>query len=106
MIFVGSKNSKVGKMSFSGITGGTSGAKEIYEKMAIAGVGTIIAMHMGEEHKKLVEKYNMNVVVASHMASDSLGMNILMDELEKKKVEIVGCGGFLRVSRAKRRKLF
>jgi putative NIF3 family GTP cyclohydrolase 1 type 2 len=106
MIFVGSEDSKVGKISFSGLTGGTSGAKEIYEKMAMAGVGTIIAMHMGEEHKKLVEKYNMNVVVASHMASDSLGMNILMDELEKKKVEIVECGGFMRVSRAKRRKLF
>jgi putative NIF3 family GTP cyclohydrolase 1 type 2 len=105
-IFVGSGDSKVGKMSFSGITGGTSGNKDIYEKMAMAGVGTIIAMHMGEEHKKLAEKYNMNVVVASHMASDSLGMNILMDELEKKKVEIVECGGFIRASRAKKRKLF
>jgi len=100
-VFVGSEDSKVGKISFSGITGGTSGAKELYESMATAGVGTIVAMHMGEEHKKLVEKYKMNVVVASHMASDSLGVNILMDELEKKGVKILECGGYIRVSRVK-----
>jgi hypothetical protein len=75
----------------------------VYEKMAAAGVGTIVAMHIPEEHKKLVEKFHMNVVVASHMASDSLGVNILLDEMEKKGVEIVACGGYIRVSRAKRK---
>lgn len=101
-IFVGSEDSKVGKLSFSGITGGTSGAKELYESMSAAGVGTIICMHMSEDHKKLAEKFKMNVVVASHMASDSLGVNILMDELEKKGVKILECGGYIRVSRARR----
>jgi putative NIF3 family GTP cyclohydrolase 1 type 2 len=100
-IFCGSDNSRVGKISYSGITGGTSGAKELYEKMSQSGVGTIIAMHMNDEHRRLAEEFHLNVIVASHMASDSLGMNILLDVLEKEKVEIVAAGGFIRVSRAK-----
>ena len=62
-------------------------------------------MHIPEEHRKLAEKYHINVLICGHMASDSLGVNLLMDEAEKKGVEIVACGGFLRVSRAKK-KLF
>lgn len=104
VIVCGSENSKVGNISYSGITGGTTGPKEMYEKMANSGVGTIITMHMPEEHKKLVEKHNMNVVIASHMASDSLGVNILMDEVEKKGVEILECGGYIHLSRNKKKK--
>lgn len=99
-IFAGDESARVGKISFSGFTGGTSGSKDIYESMAHAGVGTILAMHMSEEHRKLAEKYHMNVLICGHMASDSLGVNLLMDEAEKKGVEIVECGGYLRVSRA------
>jgi len=105
MMFVGHEKNRVGKISYSGFTGGTSGSKDIYEKMAAAGVGTILAMHIPEEHRKLAEKHHINVLICGHMASDSLGVNLLMDEAEKKGVEIIPCGGFLRVSRAKK-KLF
>ena len=105
MMFVGDEDARVGKISFSGFTGGTSGSKDVYEKMAHAGVGTILAMHIPEEHRKLCEKYHINVLICGHMASDSIGMNLLMDEAEKKGVEFVQAGGFIRVSRAKK-KLF
>jgi hypothetical protein len=82
-------------------TGGTSGSKEIYEKMAQAGIGTVIGMHMGEEHRKEAEKYHVNVVIAGHMASDSLGINLFLDELEKKGVEIIPLSGLIRVKRGK-----
>lgn len=106
MLFSGSESSRVGKISFSGITGGTSGSKEVYEKMEAAGIGTLVAMHIPEEHRKLAEKHHINVVIAGHMSSDSIGMNLLMDELEKKDVEILNCGGFIRVSRAKKKLFF
>lgn len=106
MMFVGDEKARAGKVSFSGFTGGTSGSKEIYEKMAAAGVGTILAMHIPEEHRKLAEKYHMNVLICGHMASDSIGMNLLLDEAEKKGVEILECGGFTRVSRAKKKMPF
>lgn len=103
MMFVGDEKAKVGKLSFSGFTGGTSGPKEIYERMSQAGVGTILGMHIPEDHRKLAEKYHLNVLICGHIASDSLGYNILLDEAEKKGVEIVPCSGFIRVSRLKKR---
>jgi hypothetical protein len=56
---------------------------------------------MSEEHKKEAEKYHLNVVIAGHMASDSLGMNLLLDEIEKKGVEVVAVSGLIRVKRFK-----
>ena len=100
-IFVGAPENSCGKIAVTEFTGGTSGAKEIYEKMANAGIGTIIGMHMGEEHRKEAEKYHINVVIAGHMASDSLGMNLFLDEIEKGGVEIVPVSGLIRVNRKK-----
>jgi len=56
-------------------------------------------MHMKEEAKKEAESSNINVVIAGHMSSDSLGMNLFLDELEERKIEIVPCSGLIRVSR-------
>lgn len=101
VIFVGSEENRAGKIVFTEITGGTSGSKDMYEKMAQAGVGTIISMHQGEDHRNEAEKANINVVIAGHISSDSLGMNLFLDELEKKGVEIVPCSGLIRISRNK-----
>lgn len=104
MLFTGSEGNRCGKISFSGFTGGTSGNKKTIVDMAAAGVGTVMAMHMSEDHRKLAEKHHMNVVICGHMSSDSIGMNLLMDELERGGVkEFVEVGGFQRVSRVKKR---
>jgi len=39
-------------------------------------------------------------VIAGHISSDSLGVNLLLDELEKKGIEIIPCSGLIRISRA------
>ncbi len=57
-------------------------------------------MHMGEEHRKKAKEEHMNVVIAGHVSSDSLGMNLIIDEFERRGVEVVACSGFTRVSRA------
>ena len=103
-VFAGSEDRRAGKIAFSEITGGTSGSKEMYAKMSQAGIGTIIGMHMGEDHRKEAEAAHMNVVIAGHISSDSIGMNLFLDELEKKGIEIVPCSGLIRVSRAKKTK--
>ncbi|KKU93573.1 MAG: hypothetical protein UY53_C0004G0005 [Parcubacteria group bacterium GW2011_GWA2_50_10] len=84
---------------YVGMTGGTEPPPKLYEKMAQAGIGTIVDMHIGEEHKKEVEAASMNIVVTGHMSSDSIGMNLILDELEKQGIEIVPCSGLIRVSR-------
>lgn len=98
-IFVGSPENRCGKIAVTEITGGTEGSAKLYEKMAQAGIGTIVGMHISEEHKKEAENAGMNVVIAGHMSSDSLGMNLILDELEKRGIEIVPCSGLIRVSR-------
>jgi len=100
-IFVGNPERRCGKIAVTEITGGTEGSPKIYEKMAIAGIGTVLGMHMEEEHKKEAETANINVVIAGHMSSDSLGMNLFLDELEKRGIEIVPCSGLIRISRNK-----
>ncbi|MCJ7786654.1 Nif3-like dinuclear metal center hexameric protein [Patescibacteria group bacterium] len=98
-IFVGDPERRCGKIAVSEITGGTEGSPKLYEKMAIAGIGTIVGMHMREESKKEAEAENINVVIAGHISSDSLGMNLFLDELEKRGAEIISCSGLIRISR-------
>ena len=101
IIFSGSPSEFAGKIAVTEITGGTDGAKEIYERLAHAGIGTIISMHQREEWKDEAKKHHLNVIVAGHMSSDSLGLNLFLDNLEKRGIEIVACSGFDRVSRIK-----
>lgn len=98
-IFVGNKERRCGKIAITEITGGTEGSSKLYEKMAIAGIGTIVGMHISEEHKKEAESSHINVVIAGHTSSDSLGVNLFLDELEKKVIEIIPCSGLIRISR-------
>lgn len=100
-IFVGSNDNRCGKIAMSDITGGTSGSAKLYEKMANAGIGTVVGMHMSEEHKKEADMAHINIVIAGHISSDSLGVNLFIDELEKEGIEVVPCSGFIRVSRVK-----
>lgn len=99
MIFLGSPHARAGKVRVVEFTGGTEGAKEVYERLSHAGIGTIIGMHISEEHRKEAQKHHMNLVVTGHMASDSIGMNLLCDDLEKKGVKVLPCSGFIRVKR-------
>jgi len=97
-IIAGKKKGRAGKIMFK-MTGGTSGPKEIYEKMSQAGVGTAVGMHFPEDHIDEAKKYNINIVIAGHMSSDSLGINLIADLWEKKGIETIPFSGLIRVSR-------
>lgn len=97
-ITVGSPENRCGKIALTEITGGTEGSPKLYEKMAIAGIGTIVSMHQSEEHWKSAKEAHINVIVAGHCPSDSLGMNLFLDELEKREIEIIPCSGLIRIS--------
>lgn len=99
-IFAGDKDNYCGKIVLTEITGGTSNSKDIYEKMAQAGIGTIVGMHMSEEHKKEAQQHHLNVVIAGHMSSDSLGVNLFLDKLESGVSEISAFSGLIRFKRA------
>jgi hypothetical protein len=101
-ILLGSGVRKAGRI-FVDMTGGTEGSKEIFQSMASGGINTIVAMHLSEEHRKEAEKNHLNVVIAGHISSDNLGMNLLLDELGKAAggpFTVYQCSGFRRMSRA------
>jgi putative NIF3 family GTP cyclohydrolase 1 type 2 len=98
-IFVGGKENRAGRIIISEMTGGTEGAADIYQKLADAGAGTVIGMHISEKHREEAEKAHINVVIAGHISSDSIGVNLFLDELEKEKIDILSCSGLIRVSR-------
>lgn len=98
VILVGDGAKRAGKIVVD-MTGGTGGPKEIISKLVDAGVGTLVTMHMGEKARKEAEKQHMHVVIAGHASSDSIGMNLLLDELEKKGLKILTCSGLPRVKR-------
>lgn len=97
-LILGDKKRRAGKV-FVKFSGGTATSDKAYEKLAQAGVGTMICMHLTEKHRLAARENNINVIVAGHMASDSLGMNLLLDELEKRGVDIIPCSGLIRVKR-------
>lgn len=97
-IVSGSPKSRPGKVAIF-FTGGTNPSKEIYAELAKAGVGTLVDMHIPEESLKELKKLHVNVINAGHMASDSIGANLFLDELEKKGVEALVGSGLIRAKR-------
>ncbi len=96
-IVCGTENNRCGRI-YVDMTGGTEGAKELYEKHAAAGVSTIVGMHLSEDAVECARKANLNAVIAGHMSSDTLGLNLLFDEIEKEgPLEFVGTSGFERI---------
>jgi hypothetical protein len=98
-ILLGTENRRAGRI-FVDMTGGTEGSKDIFQSLAATGVNTLVVMHLSEEHRKEAEKNHFNVVVAGHIASDNLGLNLLLDEVLKgSDMRIFACSGFQRVAR-------
>jgi len=98
-ILIGSDDQRTGKV-FVDMTGGTSGSKDTLEKLSQSGVGTIVGMHMSEDHRKEAEKHHIHVVIAGHISSDTLGFNLLLDVIEKSgPLAVVECSGFKRIRR-------
>ena len=99
-ILVGSDDQRTGKV-FVDMTGGTSGSKDTLERLSQSGVGTMVCMHMSEDHRKEAEKHHLHVVIAGHIASDNLGLNLLLDAVGKHgSFDVLECSGFKRVARS------
>lgn len=92
----GSADSWAGKVFVEGYTGGTDGSAVILKYLSRnAQVGTTIAMHKSKAHRDEANKHHLNSVITNHMASDSLGMQPLVDWLRSKKVEVVVGAGYI-----------
>ncbi len=102
IIVNGSGSGRPGKVVATEFTGGTNGPEDFLESQARAGVGTILTMHATERTLEEAKKHHVNMIQCSHMASDAMGINLLLDELtkEEKNLKTIDVSGFVRVSRS------
>lgn len=101
-IVSGAETAHCGRIAVE-MTGGTEGSKTIYESYAVSGVSTIVGMHISEEALENAKKAHLNVVLAGHISSDTLGLNLLFDEIEREeRLEFVGVSGFARTRASER----
>jgi putative NIF3 family GTP cyclohydrolase 1 type 2 len=95
-ILLGNSRSPVGKI-FIEMTGGTEGSKKAFGRLSKNGIRTLVSMHLSEEHWRNIRAIGLNVVIAGHISSDSLGLNLLLDGIEKEeRLEVISCSGFRR----------
>ena len=95
----GSGSYSVGKIMMD-FTGGTSGHKDNMKALAKAGISTVICMHATDDMLKSAKEVRLNLVIAGHIASDNVGLNLFLDRLEAAGIEIVAGSGLVRVRRA------
>jgi hypothetical protein len=82
------------------MTGGTEGPVDALNRLSAAGVDTLVGMHYGEEHRTRAEELHMNLVIAGHISSDTLGMNLVLDRIETRGVAVRCTSGIVRVRRS------
>ena len=100
IIVQGSGTARAGRM-VADMTGGTEGPIDALNRLSAAGVGTLVGMHYSEEHRKRAEELGLNLVVAGHISSDVVGMNLILDRIESLgAVEIVCTSGMMRFARS------
>ncbi len=93
VIRCGSPSDYAGKV-YCIMAGGTNGGDKVAKAYYEAGIGTLIAMHMPDDVLKAIREQNIgNVIVAGHMASDSIGLNQFIAGLEANGLEVVRMSG-------------
>ena len=84
----------------AGTNGGYPVAKEAYDH----GIDTVFYIHIDPGHlRRLRDEYGRegpkNLVVTGHIASDSIGINVLIGELRKRGLTVDCFGGVLDIER-------
>lgn len=96
----GKKKTRCGNV-FVSMTGGVMPKEQALDELSRSGISTLVVMHIPEEALAVARKAKLNVVIAGHMASDTLGMNLMLDKALPRgdEVEVIECAGFKRVDR-------
>jgi len=100
-IYSGDGRNRAGEIGVFGFTGGTDLGEGVIEKMVNSGIDTLIAMHAPKDQIEKADEHNINIITAGHMASDTLGINLVLDKAQEKfDFEVLGLSGFKRFKRS------
>jgi putative NIF3 family GTP cyclohydrolase 1 type 2 len=93
--WVGSTANRLGRWTVA-IAGGINGGFPVFSEYFRAGVDTIFAMHCDEgelQRLRAIADEDDSLVITGHMTSDSIGINVVIRELEQRGVEVVRTSG-------------
>jgi putative NIF3 family GTP cyclohydrolase 1 type 2 len=95
--WVGSPDKPLGRWVVA-MAGGTNGGYPVFREYFRAGVDTVLAMHIPEEdiHKLRAEAPpNANLLITGHMATDSIGINAVIDGMEAEGISVTRTSGII-----------
>jgi hypothetical protein len=95
-IVLGAPDRFAGRVAVA-IGGYTSGGVDVVRAYFEAGIGTVLSMHFPEADLREAREQKLagNLVLTGHMASDSIGINVFLDELERLGLKVVRGGGII-----------
>lgn len=95
-VLLGSSDQPAGRVAVA-MAGYTNGGVDVLQAYFEAGIGTVLMMHFPEADLKGAreQKLEGNLVITGHMASDSIGINVYLDELERLGLEVIRAGGII-----------
>jgi putative NIF3 family GTP cyclohydrolase 1 type 2 len=94
----GKKENRCGKV-YVDMTGGIMAGKDYLPELSQRGISTLVVMHIPDEAVEKAKTEKLNIIIAGHIASDSLGVNLLLDRVLPKNVEVIEVSGFRRFRR-------
>lgn len=96
-VWIGDQDNPVGRYTVA-IAGGTNGGYPVFRTYFEAGITTILAMHIDpQEFAKLQADAppGCNLVITGHMATDSIGINRLIEGVEARGLEVTRTSGII-----------
>ena len=97
-LWLGEAESPVGRWVVQ-MAAGTNGGAPVYRTYYEHGINTILAMHIDDRDLRELEQLQLagaNLVITGHMPSDSIGMNRVIDALERQGLEVIAGSGVIR----------
>jgi hypothetical protein len=97
-LWLGEAENPVGRWVVQ-MAAGTNGGAPVYRTYYEHGIDTILAMHIDERDLRELEQLQRpaaNLVITGHIPSDSIGMNRVLDALEKQGIEVIAGSGVIR----------
>lgn len=97
-IVLGEPSSPLGRIALSEFVGGQESDPLMIRALAEAGIQTILCPHFSEEYFAMAKQMGLNLLYCGHLASDSIGMNVLLDALLERdpSISVVSYGGLIR----------
>ncbi len=95
-IRLGAANRFAGRVAVA-MGGYTNGGIDVLRAYFDAGIGTVLMMHFPESDLREAREQRLpgNLIVTGHMASDSIGINVFLDELQRLGLTVVRAGGII-----------